>query len=226
MKTDYAAHDQKYRALRQKGEADGWDSPRELVEHIAELEWAIRDLLPFTGKRVLELGCGAGNVSVWLEEMGFEVTGVDISPTAIEWANERKAAGGHARAKFLVGDVLTLAGLEDGSFDAVIDGHCLHCIIGEDRARVLASARRVLVEGGLLHVATMCGPVAAAQLVETFDPASRCQVVEGVARRFIGDPEEILAEIRAAGFRVLRSRVQPRAGADEQDMLWANAVRE
>jgi len=38
------------------------------------------------GGRLLEMGCGAGNLTVWLAGQGFEVCGVDISPTAISWA--------------------------------------------------------------------------------------------------------------------------------------------
>src|SRR5262245_20756022 len=33
--------------------------------------------------RVLELGCGTGTNSVWLAQMGFEVTGIDVVPLAV-----------------------------------------------------------------------------------------------------------------------------------------------
>jgi SAM-dependent methyltransferase len=39
--------------------------------------------------RVLDVGCGAGRVALYLQEMGFEVIGIDISPGAIEACRER-----------------------------------------------------------------------------------------------------------------------------------------
>jgi hypothetical protein len=46
-------------------------------------------------------------------------------------------------------------------------------------------------------------------------------VVGGIARRFIGAPEEILRELEASGFEVLRSTVDVRVSDDHQDNLWA-----
>lgn len=216
-RTDYAAHDARYRALRAAG-ADGWDSPEELAERAPELTWILEVLAPCAGKRVLELGCGAGNVAVWLAGHGLEVVGVDISPTAIAWARERATAG----TSFVVGDVVAELPVDAG-FDAVLDGNCLHCIIGADRARLLANARRVLRPGGVLVVATMCGPITHPELAACFDPVSRCQVVDGIARRYIGERDALLGELRAAGYSIERSTVLPRRHDRDQDVLLAAA---
>jgi SAM-dependent methyltransferase len=216
VKTDYAAHDAKYRALREQG-APGWDSAEVYRERELELGWALEALATTPGapvRSVLELGCGAGNVAAWLAERGYEVTGVDISPAAIAWAEDRAIP----RARFLVGDVVAEI---SGMFDLVLDSHCLHCIIGEDRARVLANARAALVPGGRFFVSTMCGPVTIPPLLAQFDPTTRCQVVDGVAYRYIGEPEDILDELRDAGLEVLRSTISPRKDDDDQDNLWA-----
>ena len=39
--------------------------------------------------RALELGCGTGTNSVWLAQQGFEVTGIDLAPLAVEQAEQR-----------------------------------------------------------------------------------------------------------------------------------------
>ena len=44
--------------------------------------------------RALELGCGTGTNSVWLAQQGFEVTGIDVAPLAVERAEERAHAAG------------------------------------------------------------------------------------------------------------------------------------
>jgi SAM-dependent methyltransferase len=214
VKTDYIAHDTRYRRLREEG-APGWDTADGYREREVELAWALAALELATGSRVLELGCGAGNIAGSLVARGFDVTGIDISPTAIAWANDR-AVG----ARFVVGDVVAEIA---GEYDLVIDGHCLHCIIGDDRARLLANVHRALVPGGSLFVATMCGEITIPELRACFDPVTRCQVVDEVAYRFVGDADEILDELRAAGFEIVRSTICPRKGDDDQDHLWAVA---
>jgi SAM-dependent methyltransferase len=217
QRTDYAAHDARYQALRAAG-AEGWDTPEQFAERVPELTWILDALAPLADKRVLEIGCGAGNVAALLAARGLEVVGVDISPTAIAWATERASE----RTRFVVGDVVREIPV-DGLFDAVLDGHCLHCIIGPDRARLLANVRAKLRPGGVLLVATMCGAITSPEIAACFDPISRCQIVDGVARRYIGEPDAILDELRAAGFAVERSLVLPRPHDRDQDELLAVA---
>ena len=74
--------------------------------------------------RAIDLGCGAGGVSLELAEAGFEVTGVDFSPVALQKA--RAAAGARAlgpeRVRFVQGDLTagSVPGVE-GSFDLLVD---------------------------------------------------------------------------------------------------------
>ena len=213
MKTNYAGHDARYRKLRDEG-APGWDTAEGYLEHEGELAWMLAALEPRRGNRLLELGCGAGNVAGWLVERGFEVTGIDISPTAVAWATERAIPN----TRFLVGDLV--AGI-DGEYDVVLDGHCLHCIIGDDRARMLANVRAALVPNGDFFISTMCGEITLPELRATFDPVTRCQVVDGVAYRFIGDADELLDELRTAGFEIVRSTIHRRKDDNDQDNLWA-----
>ena len=190
MRTNYVGHDATYQRYRSEG-AVGWDQTDAAYrEHESALDGVLgAGLAPKTG-RLIELGCGAGNITVWLSARGYDVLGVDISPTAVQWATERARAEGLS-ARFLVGDVLDLTQVEDGAFDLVLDGHCLHCIIGPDRPRFFASAHRLLAAGGYLLVDTMCGPVTDTTVFEGYDPISRCTLHGDLATRYVGDPEEI-----------------------------------
>src|SRR6476469_2532010 len=64
--------------------------------------------------RALELGCGTGTNSVWLVQQGFEVTGIDFAPLAVEQSEKRAHAAG-IKVHFVVADVFHLPDL-DGPF--------------------------------------------------------------------------------------------------------------
>lgn len=49
-------------------------------------EWAERNDLKGNGRKALVVGCGLGDDAIYLDDLGFDVTAFDISPTAIEWA--------------------------------------------------------------------------------------------------------------------------------------------
>jgi len=54
-------------------------------------DWSLheRKALRFTRGRILDIGCGAGRHSLYLQEKGFEVTGIDNSPLSIEVCRQR-----------------------------------------------------------------------------------------------------------------------------------------
>ena len=82
---------------------------------------------------MLELGCGNGmSSSLLMARKGYEVHGVDISKAAIAWAREQFTDYALC-GTFGQGDVCDMPFLTEHSFDIVIDGSCLHCLIGNDR---------------------------------------------------------------------------------------------
>lgn len=68
----------------------------------------VRSLLPPRG-RVLDLGCGEGLYSLLFAAEGYEVVGVDISPSAVEWARRRAAEQGLTNAHFEVATGVAMA---------------------------------------------------------------------------------------------------------------------
>jgi SAM-dependent methyltransferase len=221
---EYALHDNTYRRLREQG-AMGWDTSDEgYAEMFSRVMPALPTLVEGRPRQILELGCGAGNFSVLLAQQGYAVSGVDIAPTAIDWATERARKDG-VTARFSVDNVLALASCADDYMDAVIDGHCLHCIIGGDRARCLASVWRVLKPGGMFVVLTMCGDVTNPRMLESFDPATRTTVHDGRPTRYIGAADVIVAEVAAAGFQICKTQVIDRKDGDDLDDLVVFAMK-
>ena len=100
----------------EKGDATGWFDAlyKEAAgdnEHIpwADLEpnkflkkWAERTDLQGSGRKALVVGCGLGDDAKFLDDVGFDVTAFDISPTAIEWA---KKLHSDTDIKFFVADL-------------------------------------------------------------------------------------------------------------------------
>ncbi len=166
---------------------------------------------------ILELGCGDGSVSLELASVGFGVSGIDIVPIAIDWANE-KSLFRDVSAEFVVGEVTDLPYL-DCSFDFVLDASCSHCIIGADRSRFFSEAFRVLRSNGLFILSALCGDPSG-ELKEYFDSASRCLIRDSVAGRFYGTAAGILEEVETAGFRVLDWYTETSEYQDEEMVLY------
>jgi SAM-dependent methyltransferase len=95
------------------------------------------------GKRVLEYGCGPGSQSFELARRGAHVTGIDISPVAIEIAREQARAEG-LEIEFAVMDAEATT-FPDRSFDLIVGGAILHHL---DLDRAYAELARLLAPGG------------------------------------------------------------------------------
>lgn len=61
-------------------------------------------------KRVLDLGCGSGEHTRFLNSLGFEVTGVDASSSQLEAARVAEPGGRYVRARLTELDSVVLAG--------------------------------------------------------------------------------------------------------------------
>lgn len=105
---------------------------------------------------LLELGCGNGMVSALFAEQGYEIAGIELSEEAVAWARELFVARG-LHGIFRQGNVYSMPFYAEGQMDVVIDRNCLHCIIGNDRVKCLTEVRRILRQGGVFVVNTMCG---------------------------------------------------------------------
>jgi ubiquinone/menaquinone biosynthesis C-methylase UbiE len=145
-------------------------------------------------------------VSSLFAEQGYRVQGVELSQEAVQWAQDRFASVGLA-AEFRQGDVCNMPYFQDGTFDAVIDGNCLHCVIGEDRSCCLAEGKRVLRAGGIFVVSTMCGEPKSEEARAQFDRQARLLMAEGRPYRTLMSVEALRGELAQAGFQELSSRI-------------------
>jgi ubiquinone/menaquinone biosynthesis C-methylase UbiE len=109
------------------------------------------------GLRVLEVGCGTGNLALAAKrrEPDAEVTGLDPDPAALA-KGRRKAARARLTVQFDRGFAQALP-YPDASFDRVLSSLMLHHLDDADRPSALREIRRVLKPGGALHVLDFAG---------------------------------------------------------------------
>jgi len=117
------------------GRKPGWDSGivapdlKRAVE-----EGAVRPC------RTVVLGCGSGTNAVYLAQKGFDVTAIDVAPTALGIA-EAKAEKAGVKVRWLLADVLAPPELEP--FDFIFDRGCYHNVRYVDAAGFVESMRRL-----------------------------------------------------------------------------------
>jgi cyclopropane fatty-acyl-phospholipid synthase-like methyltransferase len=81
--------------------------------------------------RAIDLGCGEGSNAIYLSKSGFDVTGVDFSPTAIKRATSNAQAAG-VEVTFVEDDLTNLRHV-NGTYDLLVDFGALNDLIPGDR---------------------------------------------------------------------------------------------
>ncbi|MEV7772001.1 class I SAM-dependent methyltransferase [Kitasatospora sp. NPDC086791] len=107
---------------------------------------------PLAPGRALDLGCGAGRNAIHLASRGFDVDAVDLSSTAVAWAEERArdagiGTGAGTGLRFHRASIFAAA-LPHDRYDLVYDSGCLHHLPPHRRVSYLALLDRVLAPGG------------------------------------------------------------------------------
>ena len=73
----------------------------------------IQEALEYVGGKVLDVGCGTGKHALYLQSMGIDVVGLDISPLAVKVCKKRGVK------KCVAGSALDLP-FKNGTFDTII----------------------------------------------------------------------------------------------------------
>src|ERR1043166_465352 len=103
------------------------------------------------GGRIVEVGCGPGQVARYLADRGGAVEGLDLSPEMIA-----EAAASHPGLGFRVGDRFALPH-EDGSLAGVVAFYAMVHLRTEELGAPFREMYRVLASGGLAAIAFHIG---------------------------------------------------------------------
>jgi SAM-dependent methyltransferase len=120
---------------------------RDLTEGATAEDAALDAVKEVSPRRVLDVGCGTGDIAARLREElpEIEVVAVDLSPRMVQIARERGLTA-------TVADVQQLP-FADGEFDCVLAAWLIYHV--PDRARAIAELARVLAPGGRLVAVTL-----------------------------------------------------------------------
>jgi SAM-dependent methyltransferase len=136
------------------------------------LRWVFERLTLPPESRILEVGCGPGDL--WRENAdrippAWEITLSDLSPGMLEQARRNLAATGRI-FHYEAADAQTVP-FTGGEFDALIADHMLYHV--PDRTKALGEFQRVLRPGGRLFASTVgrAHMREIAELVSGFDPS-------------------------------------------------------
>lgn len=160
--------------------------------------WLLGLIEPFIGQRVLEVGCGLGNLTRHLLDREL-VVGIDISETSVAHVNLTYGHYPNVRAVMCDVSAPTLLNLKSCQFDTAVSLNVLEHL--EDDVLALERISEVLVPGGQLILIVP----AHACLYGTMDRAI------GHFRRY--NRQELAFKLHQAGFKVRTQRYINAIGA-------------
>ena len=161
----------------------------------------VRWLLPRKGERILDLGCGDGQLTAQIAAKGALMSGVDASPEMVAAARSRGVGSTVAQAEKLP--------FGNGEFDAVFSNAALHWVRGQDEMmaevhRVLRKRGRFVAEmGGLGNIAAI--RMALIAVLERNGLQGREDNVN-----YYPSPEAFRRRLQKHGFRIRRMELIPR----------------
>lgn len=220
----YTAQESAYKRIRERGEA-GWQKKtfEEFRDPITDkiITDYVKAVFKSThGLAALDLGTGSGPTAHTLYDLGFNVTGIDVCPSAILMAQEI-ALKMDKKINFEVADVLNLK----DKYDLIYDSHCAHCVVTEtDREIFFNSIYASLKPEGFFILDTMAFNNSNDAWIEfdtlRFDEnfilwhktkgETHTDVVKvgdtfWCPQRRIYPVDKLLAEVKAAGFHIITS---------------------
>ena len=160
------------------------------------LEW----LAAKPGEKILDLGCGDGQLTQRIAATGADVLGVDASPQMVRAARERGIVAD-------LGDAEQLP-YADKTFDAVFSNAALHWV--RDQDAMIAQIDRVLKPGGRF-VAEMGGHGNVAAIrVALAAVLARHGYLDGEGANYFPTAESYALRLEQHGYQVQRIALIPR----------------
>ncbi len=154
--------------------------------------------------KVLEIGCGPGNITKYLlsKRPDFDIFGIDVAPKMIELAKRN-----NPKANFAQMDCRKISSL-DTKYDAIICGFCLPYLSVQESEKLIEDAKNLLNNSGLIYLSFVEGH------------ASESDYKEGSGGRvffYYHDLAQLSKQLQAHQFEEMQLFKVPYPGADGKD---------
>ncbi len=133
--------------------------------------------------RAIDIGCGTGTNVRFLQQIGLETIGVDLSSVAIAIAQSRQVSfslSPNPQLSFVLADVSFLP-LHNFGARYILDIGCLHAIPRQARQRYAQGVINNLAPGGFYHLYAHCPKT----MDERGDPSQRGLLPDDVSALFM-----------------------------------------
>lgn len=114
---------------------------------------AFCDLVTTQSASILELGCGPGNITRYLQKVrpDFKILGTDVAPNMLELARKNVPT-----ARFEEMDAREIGTLKQ-SFDGIVCGFCLPYISSSEAKKFIVDSHKALNERGAIYLSFVAG---------------------------------------------------------------------
>lgn len=131
-------------------EGDRLSTKATQVEFLTTIRQIERHLKP--GMRILDLGAGAGEYSIYFAKQGFDVTAIELVDKNVNQIREK--TNKEMSIQVFQGNALNLSIIKDESFDLVLCfGPLYHLEKIEDRMKCISEVSRVCKNDGIMFFA-------------------------------------------------------------------------
>ena len=105
------------------------------------------------GAKILEIGCGPGNITKYLltKRPDFDIHGIDIAPNMIELAQRNNPT-----ASFVVMDIRDISQIKV-KYDSIVCGFCLPYLSQTDSSKLISDCYNLLNDEGLIYISFVEG---------------------------------------------------------------------
>ena len=118
------------------------------VEFLTNIKYIQKYLKNDKNKSILDIGAGTGVYSIYLANMGYDVTAVELVKHNIEIFEKK-----NSNVKIYQGNALDLSMFEDESFSVtLLFGPMYHLLNEKEKLQALSEAKRVTKKSGIIFV--------------------------------------------------------------------------